>query len=89
MRPRDVRKVRPVKPGTAQKKVWWSLFVSVLAIILAFDFYMHPHAYFGVDGSRFFYAWFGFAACIAIIVVSKSLGFFLSRPDSYYDGDEE
>ena len=31
-----------------------------------------------------FNAWFGFAACAAMIVVAKALAVLLKRPDSYY-----
>ena len=43
----------------------------------------HPH--FGLDGTFGFGAWFGFAACVALIVFAKALGALLKRPDTYYD----
>ncbi len=33
-----------------------------------------------------FYAWFGFASCVVLIVVALALGWFLKRKDDYYDG---
>lgn len=43
----------------------------------------HPHAW---DRIPLFYAFFGFAGCIAIIVVSKALGkAFLQKEEDYYE----
>jgi hypothetical protein len=44
-----------------------------------------PHSHFGLDGTFGFAAWFGFVSCVALIAISKALGFFLKRPDDYYE----
>ena len=59
--------------------------IAVLAMTLALEFTMHPHASFGIDGTKFFHAWYGFVACLGIIIVSKLLGVILKRPENYYD----
>jgi hypothetical protein len=64
----------------------WIAFAIVLAATVAMDLLVQPHPYFGLDGTFGFGAWFGFASCIALILVSKALGALLKRPDSYYDG---
>ena len=33
-----------------------------------------------------FYAWFGFAACIVLVVGALALGKLIKRKDDYYDG---
>jgi hypothetical protein len=49
--------------------------------------FVESHAYFGLDGSFAFNAWYGFATCIGMIVFAKALGLLLKRRDSWYDGD--
>lgn len=63
----------------------WIAFVVVLALTVVPNFFMHPHAAFGIDGSFGFGAWFGFGACVALIVFAKLLGVLLKRRDDYYD----
>lgn len=39
---------------------------------------------------RTFFAWYGFAACVAIILISKALGkYVLQKPEDYYEGGRE
>jgi len=40
---------------------------------------------FGIDGVFGFNAWYGFAACVALVAVAKTVGFVLKRRDTYYD----
>ncbi len=47
---------------------------------------MHKHTLFSaVEGLPGFYALFGFLSCVAIIVVSKLLGYVLKQREDYYD----
>lgn len=41
-----------------------------------------------VDATPFFYAWYGFFACAAIIFLSHLLGIFLKRPEGWYEGEK-
>lgn len=66
----------------------WIVGIVVLALTLVLEFFMHPHSNFGIDGTIWFHAWFGFGACLLIIVVAKALGF-LKRGEDYYQGDEK
>ncbi|MGB5306785.1 MAG: hypothetical protein WBO06_13915 [Gammaproteobacteria bacterium] len=61
------------------------IFTVLLGVSVLAEFLVHTHARFGVDGSYGFHAWFGGVACAAIIAVSKLLGIFLKRKDTYYD----
>ena len=72
-----------VRPENIRKLIY--LAVAVLAGVALLDFAIHPHAEFGIDGTKFFYSWYGFATCVGMVVLAKLLGIFLKRKDSYYD----
>jgi hypothetical protein len=65
----------------------WKVLWAILALTLVLEFFMEPHPHFEVDGWPAFHAWYGFAACIGIILVAKALAF-LKRGEDYYGGDE-
>lgn len=62
----------------------WTIFAFSLLAALIAEFFIISEGHFGLDGSRFFHAWFGFAACVVVVLVSKLLGLFLSRRETYY-----
>ena len=70
-------------------RLLWRAFIGVLALTLAAELFVTQHAYFGIDGSFGFNAWFGFLACAALILFAKGLGAFLKRSDDYYDGRDD
>ena len=72
-----------VRPRTIRRL--WALFIVVLALTVLADLAIEHHPYFGVDGTIGFGAWFGFASCVALVLVAKALGAVLKRPDSHYD----
>jgi sterol desaturase/sphingolipid hydroxylase (fatty acid hydroxylase superfamily) len=72
-----------VRPHNIRRLIYISL--AVLAVVALLDFAIHPHAAFGVDGTPFFYSWYGFVTCVGMVVFAKLLGIFLKRQDSYYD----
>jgi UPF0716 family protein affecting phage T7 exclusion len=63
----------------------WIAFIAILAVTLLLDLVITPHPHFGLDGTFGFAAWFGFVSCVALVALSKALGFFLKRPDDYYE----
>jgi hypothetical protein len=69
-------------------RLLWIVFVGILALTVIAQLVVHPHGYFGLDGSFGFNAWFGLLSCVAMILVAKALGIFLKRPDSFYDDEE-
>lgn len=71
-----------VRPKTI-RLLWW-LFGVILALTVAGQYFIHFHAYFEVDGWFGFYAAYGFATCVGMVVLAKLLGFVLKRPDDYY-----
>jgi len=61
-------------------------FYIVLVLLVLPDFFIHKHTLFSpIEGVPGFYALFGFIACVAIILISKVLGYVLKRPEDYYD----
>lgn len=70
------------RPGTIRGL--WILFGTILAATVIADLFFERHALFGVDGGFGFYAWYGFAACVALVLGSRLLGLLLKRPDTYY-----
>ena len=61
-------------------------FYIVLALLVIPDFFLHKHSLFSsVETWPGFYAFFGFIACVAIILISKLLGFALKVREDYYD----
>lgn len=73
-----------VRPRTIRRL--WSVFLGILALTVAADFFIDVHGHFVVDATLAFNAWYGFASCVAMIVFAKLLGLVLKREDSYYDG---
>ncbi|KPK70797.1 MAG: hypothetical protein AMJ84_07335 [Acidithiobacillales bacterium SM23_46] len=66
-------------------RLLWIAFATVLAATVAAETIGDLHGHFGVDASPGFSAWFGFGACVAMILLAKLLGLILKRPDGYYD----
>jgi hypothetical protein len=62
----------------------WFIAAAILALSVAAELVLPRTGHFGVDGWFAFGAWFGFAACVVLILGSKLLGVFLKRPDHYY-----
>lgn len=72
------------RPG-ALRALWWLLVIALL-LSLGAEFLVEDHSPFGLAGGVSFYAWFGFLACVALILVAKLLALLIKRDDSYYDG---
>jgi len=68
----------------AHLRLLWRGFLVVLALTVAAEFVIHLHPQFEVESVFGFAAWFGFAACAAMIAVAKGLALLLKRPDTYY-----
>ena len=70
--------------ATTRKKLWLGgavvLFITVLAELFIT---LHPH--FSVSSIFGFHALFGFVSCVGMVIFAKLLGFFIKRPDDYYD----
>lgn len=60
-------------------------FYAILAILLVVEFFIHRHSHFPWEDQPFFFAIYGFVACVLVIFTSKLLRFFLKRNEDYYD----
>jgi hypothetical protein len=63
----------------------WIGSTIMLAILVLLDLAVEHHPHFGIDGTFGFGAWYGFVACVALVLFAKGLGLILKRPDTYYD----
>jgi len=72
-----------VRPGTI--RLLWAVFLSVLALTVLASLITDVHAWFWLDGTFAFNAWYGFATCIGMVVFAKLIGRLLHRKDTYYD----
>jgi hypothetical protein len=67
-------------------RLLWIVSLVVLALLVAADALVEHHPHFGIDGGFAFHAWYGFAVCAAMVLVSKFVvGLLLKRRDTYYD----
>lgn len=73
------------RPGMV--RLLWIVFAVVLAATVVVEVFVDMHGEFGLDESFGFHAWYGFLACVALVLIAKLLGEFVKRRDSYYDRD--
>ena len=68
----------------------WRGGIAVLALTVLADLLYEPHPHFVVDGIFGFHAFYGFVACVAMVLFAKVLGVLLKRDDTYYaDGSDD
>jgi len=72
-----------VRPSTI--RLLWVVFMIILALTVLASLFTDMHAWFRLDGSFAFNAWYGFVTCIGMVLFAKVLGRLLHRKDSYYD----
>jgi hypothetical protein len=65
-------------------KLLWRLFLGILVLVVLIGALIPLHPHFDLESLFGFYAWFGFIACVVMIVAAKGLGLLLRRPDTYY-----
>jgi hypothetical protein len=70
------------RPATIRRL--WIGFAIVLALTVAAELVIDVKGYFGLDDWPAFGAVYGFAACVAMVLVAKALGVILKRRDDYY-----
>ena len=72
-----------VRPGSI-RQIWiWS--AVILAGLTALDLVIKKKSHFHFEDWVGFGSWYGFIACVVLVVGSKALGAFLKRKDTYYD----
>ncbi len=76
-------KKRSNKAGNA-KAIHRALY-AVCALLLAVDLVMVRHGHFTAEEWLGFYGWYGFAACVAFVLIARGLRVVLGRKEEYYD----
>jgi hypothetical protein len=67
----------------------WQVSLALLALLVLAGALVEQHPHFGIDAVFAFPAWYGFGACIVLIVIAKAIGLLLKRPDDYYPPERE
>jgi hypothetical protein len=65
-------------------KVYWSVWI-VCALLLAVQLLVNIHGEFAFEEWFGFHGFFGFVACVALVLVAKGLRIWLKRPEDYYE----
>ena len=73
------------RPGNVDKIVYALAALCVVLFLADFAYHKHPH--FAVESVPGFYGIYGFVMFTALILVAKTLRFFIKRPEDYY-GDK-
>ena len=60
-------------------------FYVVCGLLLAIDIFVPKHGPFPIEHAFAFYGFFGFVACVALVLIAKQLRRVLMRPEDYYD----
>ncbi|HUH16624.1 MAG TPA: hypothetical protein VMM85_01620 [Methylomirabilota bacterium] len=55
-----------------------------LALVVLAELVVERHPHFEIDRPFGFYAWFGFGACVAMVLLARLIGRILKRADDYY-----
>ena len=58
---------------------------TVGIVLLLLDLVIHRHAEIGLDALLGFYCFYGFVACVALVLTAKALRRVLMRPEDYYE----
>lgn len=71
------------RPGSVRRVVL--AVYAICAALLLVDPLVHKHGPFPIEHVFGFYAWFGFVACVGLVLAAKVLRLIIMRPEDYYD----
>lgn len=74
------------RPSTIRRLWWVSGFVLALTVLA--QVFIPVKGKFALESTFGFAAWYGFVACVAMVLVAKVLGWWLKRPEDYYAEDD-
>jgi hypothetical protein len=63
------------------------VFYAICILLFLLDLILHRHVTHSWEGITGFYAVFGFAACVTLVLVAKQMRKILMRKEDYYDVD--
>ncbi len=85
MKPREERRFWLDRKENVDK-VYWGVWL-LCGLLLLVEPFVHKHAdfafaeWFGFDG------WYGFVACVALVLAAKVLRLIVKRPENFYERD--
>lgn len=65
-------------------KVYWAVWIACLLLLLIEPF-VYKHGYFDAEHWFGSHGWFGFVACVGLVLAAKALRRLLKRPENYYE----
>ena len=68
------------------KRLLW-VFYAICLGLLGVDLIYHRHVIHPWETAPFFYAVYGFVACVLLVLVAKEMRKLLMRRDDYYDDE--
>ena len=85
-------------PASGKRHLWddpanvrWLIrcVVAACAVVALLDLVVRRHSPFehgelAIEGTLFFYAWFGFVSCVALVIAAKGLRRLVMRDERYY-----
>jgi len=71
------------RPGNVERIV--RALYLICALLVVADFLVPKHGPFAIERIFGFYAWYGFVACVGLVLAAKALRRVLMRPEDYYD----
>ncbi len=63
--------------------------VGICIVLLAVDFFYERHAARAWEGLIGFYAFYGFVACVALVLIAKEMRKVVMRSEDYYIKDDK
>jgi membrane protein YdbS with pleckstrin-like domain len=71
------------KPENVRRLLWLLYFAC--ALLLAIELFFHRHVEHAWESMWGFYSFYGFMACISLVLLAKQLRKLVKRPEDYYD----
>ncbi len=71
------------QPGNAQRIIY--ALYGACAFFILLDLLVSRQSHFFFEAWPGFYAWFGFIACVALVLAAKAMRWLLMRREDYYD----
>ncbi len=81
--PREEKKYWLDDPHNVSKIYYWLWAVCLL--LAAADLFYHKHVHFAFEDWLGFYGWYGFVACVLLVLSAKQLRKILKRSENYYE----
>jgi hypothetical protein len=83
------------RPDPHEKRYWLDdhrnvdrlvhAFYAVCGLLIVIDVFVPKHGPFAIEHVFGFYGWFGFIACVALVLIAKQMRRVVMRPEDYYD----